>query len=257
MDDSATVSPADDAERHSAGPWFNTTHWSVILAAGGDVHPAASEALSRLAQSYRPAILGFAHSLGFQPADAEDLTQGFFLHFVRNNLAGKVERRQATRFRSFLLRAFRNFLADERDRWLARKRGGDHAFVPLEEWLEAEGEQRDCSPSAPSAHAFDREWASALVGQTLDRLEGEYAARGRRNVFDRLHGYLLAPDEAPPYARLSTDLVVTEEALRKEVSRMRRRYGELFREEVANTVDSPTEVAEEIRHLLAALVRDR
>jgi RNA polymerase sigma-70 factor (ECF subfamily) len=91
----------------------------------------------------------------------------------------------------------------------------------------------------------------------LDRLEGEYAARGRRNVFDRLHGYLLAPDEAPPYARLSTDLVVTEEALRKEVSRMRRRYGELFREEVANTVDSPTEVAEEIRHLLAALVRDR
>jgi RNA polymerase sigma-70 factor (ECF subfamily) len=245
--------PVPEVSPHFADPWFTSTHWSVVLAAGGTENQQATEALSRLAEAYRPAILGFARHLGFQGADAEDLTQGFFLHFIRNNLPGKVQRRQMRRFRSFLIAAFKNYIADERDRWRAAKRGGSHCFVSLEEWLLEEGEEEHPGTKTPCARTFDRQWAQALVAKALNRLESEYSARERKVIFDRLQTHLLEPDESPSYARLSTELGSSQVALRQELSRMRRRYGELFREEVANTVASPTEVAEEIRHLLTAL----
>lgn len=245
-----SVTPNPNLARNAI---FPTTHWSVVLRAGESHSPHSQEALARLCETYRPPVFAYAKGLGLAHADAEDATQDFFVHFLTKNLAGKIEPRAGVKFRSFLLRCFKNFLADERDRLKALKRGGGQVVVSLDD-PGAEGQTAwEPAVETNAAQLYEREWTTALLNQVFDRLEGEYLARGRRRVFERLHALLLDKKADRPYAELAGELGLSEDAVKKEVSRMRQRYRELFREEVAHTVISPVEVEEEIAHLFAVL----
>jgi RNA polymerase sigma-70 factor (ECF subfamily) len=240
---SATRSPA----------LFATTHWSVVLLAGCDQEKPAQAALVILCEAYRPPILAFARGLGFSHADAEDRTQGFFLHFLKNNLAGKIERRNSVKFRTFLLRCFKNFLVDEQARISAKKRGGDHKMTSLDEPADEGQVQWEPADEMSAEKIYERDWATTLLNQVLDRLEGEYVGRGRKQVFGRLHIFLLDRNAASSYAEVAAALGMSEDAVKKEVSRMRQRYRELLREEIAHTVLHPGEIEEEINHLFAVI----
>ena len=232
---------------------FPTTHWSVVLSAGGTSNPAAQEALARLCEIYRPPVLAFTRYLGLPASDAEDLTQDFFTHLLTNDVMGRFEPRERVKFRSFLLRCLRHFLSNQRQRQQALKRGGGAKLASLEVLSEATQLPWEPATEANAATLYEREWATALLNQVLDRLEGEYASRGRRRVFHRLQDLLLDRKGDRPYAQLATDLVMTEDAVKKEVSRMRQRYRELLHEEVANTVLDLTEVDDEIAHLFRVM----
>src|SRR5437867_2850384 len=175
---------------------FATTHWSVVLRAGQTQQTQAHDALATLCETYRPPILSYARGLGLAPADAEDVTQSFFLHFLKDNLAGKVERRTGVKFRSYLLRCFKNFLADERDRLSAKKRGGGQPTASLNESRDGTLECREAVDYMSAEKIYERDWATALLSRVLDRLEGEYRERGRTLVFDRLHVFLLEKKHA-------------------------------------------------------------
>ncbi|MBM3821521.1 MAG: sigma-70 family RNA polymerase sigma factor [Verrucomicrobia bacterium] len=236
---------------------FATTHWSVILRAGAGAEPVAAEALARLCETYRSPVLAHIRHLGSGPSEAEDLTQGFFAHFLKASLASRVKPRTGVKFRSYLLRCLKHFLADQHDRNQALKRGGGIEWVPLDEPVPESNSPFPPEPAAPDNPVllFDRAWAAALLDHVLDRLEGEYRARGRGGVFARLEPWLLdrKPDE--PQATLALQLGMSEDAVKKEISRLRARYRDLFREEVAQTVSSPPEVQEEIDYLFAILSR--
>jgi RNA polymerase sigma factor (sigma-70 family) len=232
---------------------FATTHWSVVLLAGCDQDELAPAALVTLCEAYRPPILSFARGLGFSHADAEDRTQGFFLHFLKNNLAGKIERRNGVKFRTFLLHCFKNFLADEHARISAKKRGGDQQMSSLDEPAGEGQVQWEPADEMSAEKIYERDWATTLLNQVLDRLEGEYIGRGRKQVFGRLHIFLLDRKASTSYAEVAAALGMSEDAVKKEVSRMRQRYRELLREEIAHTVLHPGEIEEEINHLFAVI----
>lgn len=227
---------------------FATTRWSVVMRAGDPHSPAATEALTSLYQVYRYPLYAFARRTGVSPADAEDLTQGFFAHFIRHNLAGRVEQRRG-RFRSFLLAAFKNYMAHERDRAGAQKRGGGRQpvsldAVPAEERFRFE----PADPISPEQQ-YDLAWANALLAQVLDRLEEEFAAGGRGETFARLKSHLLCEPAQETYSEIAAVLGLTETAVKGTVFRMRGRYRELLRLEVAQTVATPAEVDEELAFL--------
>jgi len=142
---------------------FATTHWSVVLLAGRDQNEPAQAALVTLCETYRPPILSFARSLGFPHADAEDRTQGFFLHFLKNNLAGKIERRTSVKFRTFLLRCFKNFLADEHARRAAKKRGGDQPMFSLDEPAGEGQVQWEPADEMSAEKIYERDWATKVA----------------------------------------------------------------------------------------------
>ena len=232
---------------------FATTRWSVVLLAGQFSSPQSEAALARLCEVYRSPILSFALGLGFSHADAEDLTQGFFAHFLKNNLAGKAKRREGIKFRTFLLRCFKNFLGDERDRTMAKKRGGNQVVISLDA-AASEGQIHWEPPDEMTAEKiYERDWATTLLNHVLERLEGEYTNRGRKAVFARLHVSLLDRKAATSYGETAEVLGLTEDAVKKEVSRMRQRYRGLLREEIAHTVRHPDEIEEELQHLFAAV----
>jgi RNA polymerase sigma factor (sigma-70 family) len=237
----------------SPGGMFATTHWSVVLLAGQISSPQSEEALARLCEVYRSPILSFGLGLGFSHADAEDLTQGFLAHLLKNNLAGKAERREGIKFRTFLLRCFKNFLTDARVRATAKKRGGDQVMSSLDE-APSEGQmQWEPANEMTAEKIYEREWATALLNQVLDRLEAEYASRGRKAVFAKLHLSLLDRKAATSYRETGELLGLSEDAVKKEVSRMRQRYRGLLREEIAHTVRYPVEIEEELQHLFAVI----
>jgi RNA polymerase sigma-70 factor (ECF subfamily) len=234
---------------------FPTTHWSVVLSAQGSSNPATHEALARLCEIYRPAVLAFTRSLGLPPADAEDLTQDFFTHLLKKEVMSHFEPHDRVKFRSFLLRCLRHFLSNQRQRQQALKRGGGAKVDSLDALSDTGQPSWEPATEANAATLYEREWATALLNQVLDRLEGEYAARGRHHLFNRLQDLLLDRKGDRPYAQLAEDLGMTEDAVKKEVSRMRQRYRELLHEEVASTVLDPTEMEEEIAHLFSVMSR--
>lgn len=221
--------------------------------AGQVSSPQSDLALAKLCEVYRSPILSFARGLSFSYADAEDLTQGFFAHFLKNNVAGKAERREGIKFRTFLLRCFKNFLADERNRAGTKKRGGDQVVTSL---AEPAGEAQvpwEPADEMTADKIYEHDWATTLLNHVLDRLEGEYTSRGRKPVFTRLHVSLLDRKTASSYAEAAALLGMSEDAVKKEVSRMRQRYRELLREEIAHTVRHSDEIEEELQYLFAVI----
>ncbi|MFO1500217.1 MAG: ECF-type sigma factor [Verrucomicrobiota bacterium] len=232
---------------------FATTHWSVVLAAGQSRSERAATALEELCRTYWYPLYAYLRRKGYSEHDAQDLTQGFIFQLLERRALENLEP-QKGKFRSFLLASLNYFLADERDRTQAQKRGGGRELISLDlnegegrYWREATG--HDCSPE----RLYERGWAITLLDCVLARLAREFADAGRGELFVELQPFLVEGSSGKSYREIAAETGVSEEAVKKAVQRMRRRYYELFRQEIAQTVATPGEVEEELRHLCDVL----
>lgn len=235
------------------GAAFATTHWSVVLAA--DQHDAtlAARALERLCQTYWPPLYAFLRREGRSEADAKDLVQGLFADLIeRHSFAGLKQHRG--KFRSFLLGALKHFLANEHDRVRALKRGGAVTIVSWEEDAESTFQSSRTDALIPDL-AFEKSWALTLLNRVLATLRKEFVDAGKGALFEELQVYLTGDKGDAPYAETAARLNLKEGALKMSIQRLRRRYGDLLRAEIAHTVSSPQEIDEEIRALFAAVRR--
>ena len=240
---------------------FEPTHWSVVLAAGrvDDAPAQARAALSRLCQTYWTPLYGFVRGRGYSVHDAEDLTQGFFVHLIDHQIHARAGREQG-KFRSFLLASLKNFLADAYDRDHARKRGGGCEFLPLHEEQAAAAEamfqtSADCAGDAGTADlCFERQWAETLLRTAFDRVAAEWSAGGKGALFAALAVFVRGGAEPPPgYDELAARLAMPAVTVRSHVNRLRERYRAALRAELRRTVGSEEEVDEELRELLRVL----
>jgi RNA polymerase sigma factor (sigma-70 family) len=231
---------------------FQTTHWSLVLAARSGHSPESRVALEELCRAYWFPIYAFIRRQGYPSEEARDLTQGFFaLLLERRDLVGV--RPELGRFRSFLLASVTHFLSNELDRERARKRAPDQPLLSLDA---AEAEHRYALEPADTLTPetlFERKWAAAVVARTLARLQSEWTGDDRAPRFRALRGHLAGDEPAGPYAEVATALGMTEDAVKVTVHRLRKRFGELLRGEIAETVRDPGDVDDEIRHLLSVL----
>ena len=228
---------------------FATTHWSVVLTAQGE-SKAAEEALETLCRTYWWPLYGFVRRHGHSPEEAQDLTQDFFALLLKQKDFGKV-RREKGRLRSYLLGALKNFLAKSHRRAMAVKRGAGKALVPLEELLARERAEPAGDLSAD--RIYERRWALTLLEQVLGRLEQEYRAAGRTELFEKLKQMLANDTDSPSQAQVGRDLGMSENAVKQAFYRLRARYRLLLREEIANTVAVPEDVDDELRHFISVL----
>ncbi len=240
--------PPHQVSRRAA---FVTTHWSVVLAAQDPSSPQSAEALGELCRVYWYPLYAHVRSLGNSPQDAEDLTQAFFARLLEKEYLG-VAQPERGRFRTFLLMALRRFLANEWDRERAQKRGGGRTLAPLDREVAEQRYQIEAEQS-PSDRMYERRWALALLERTMSRLRAEFERAGKTAEFERLKTFLTVQKQAIPYARTVGEMGVSEGTLRVMVHRLRKRFRELFREEIRHTVTSAEELEEEFRHLLEAL----
>jgi len=244
---SSHSTPPDAAETGSGpapSPVFATTHWSAVLSAGRNDTTRARDALAALCKTYWPALHAYVRRRGFSPHDAEDLTQEFFARLLEHNWIARADERKG-RFRSFLLTALKRFLAGEWDKARAQKRGGGLAAVPLDSEVAGSG--------APADQVYDRQWALALLERTMARLRAEYEQAGKAREFGQLKAFLTTDRKEISYREAAAAAGLSEGAARVAVHRLRKRYRELFREEIARTVSEPGEVEAELRHLIAVL----
>jgi RNA polymerase sigma factor (sigma-70 family) len=233
-------------------PCFLTTHWSVVLSAGGSDTASAREALGRLCQIYWYPLYAYVRRRGYSPQDAQDLTQEFFARLLARNWVGSADPDKG-RFRTFLLTAMNHFLADEWDRIKAQKRGGGQRVLPLEvESAETRFQLEPADPLTPEI-IYERRWAQTLLETVFEQLHQAYVAEGKAALFAELKGSLVQARAAVLYADLATRLKLSEGALRVAVHRLRQRYRELLRAEIAHTVAGPGEVEEELRYLFRVL----
>jgi RNA polymerase sigma-70 factor (ECF subfamily) len=233
---------------------FVTTHWSVVLAARRSDTTRAQAALARLCQTYWYPLYAYVRRRGYEAHDAQDLTQEFFARLLAQNWLAQADRERG-RFRTFLLAALSHFLANEWDKARAQKRGGAVQIVPLQlDTAETRYGHEPADPLTPE-QCFDRRWALALLDEVLNRLRAEQLAAGTAEMFDALKPCLVGDRQAQPYAELAARLGMTEGAVKVAVHRLRQRYRQLLREEIANTVATPEEVNDEMHHLFAVLSR--
>ena len=228
---------------------FATTRWSVVLAAGQIDAPEAAAALAVLCRSYWYPLYAHVRRRGHDATEAQDLTQAFFERLLETEYFSRAQPGRG-RFRSFLLGSLDHFLANQFDRRCALKRGGGHVPVSLD-LQDAEGRYllEPADPASP-ADAFDRRWALALLDHALGRLRGELEAAGKSRQFETLKPFLSHETPAGAYEPLAAELGLTVGAVRMAVSRLRERFGELVRAQVADTVSSEPEIGEEMRYLI-------
>ncbi len=247
-----TTASANASQSASSDDQFARTRWTVVLSAGRKSSPQSDHALAELCQLYWYPLYSYVRRRGHSREDAEDLVQSFFTLFLQKNYLERVSQERG-RFRAFLLACLKHFLANEYDRAGRQKRGGELQQVSLD-WQDADSrfhlEPRD---DATPDRAFDRAWALALLERVIKRLREECAAEGKLELFEQAKGYLMLGESAIPYARAAQALALDEGALRVAVHRLRKRYRWLLRDEIAQTLVDPAQIAEELRSLQAAL----
>jgi RNA polymerase sigma-70 factor (ECF subfamily) len=233
------------------GDIFATTHWTVVLAAGRERSPQAARALEELCRTYWFPLYAYVRRRGHTKEDAEDLTQAFFARLLEKNPLAGLDSDKG-KFRAFLLASLKHFLANERDRSHAQKRGG--GSVPLSlDWQTADTQFQVAAVDGPGPEkAFDREWALALLAKVIDRLQKECAAEGKAKLFDQLKIFLTAGKAESAQREIAETLGMEEGAVRVAVHRMRKRYRQLLRDEIANTLADAGMVDEEMRALFGA-----
>jgi RNA polymerase sigma-70 factor (ECF subfamily) len=237
---------------------FVTTRWSLVLTGAQfeSGEQKAREALAELCRTYWRPIFSFVCRRGYSPQDAQDLTQDFFVLILESNWLQQADESRG-RFRSFLLKSLQNFLSHALERKRARKRGGDLQFVSWDEWMAEAPSQMTISTPALETLAperlFDLRWAATVVEQALRRLREECEAKGRLRLFETLSLHLTAERTEISYDALAQSLGVTQPMVKKQLHNLRQRYRWLLRDEVAQTVENPADVDDEIRHLCAAL----
>jgi RNA polymerase sigma-70 factor (ECF subfamily) len=231
---------------------FTQTHWSIVLSATNKKDAIAAEkSLEQLCRGYWLPLYTYIRRQGESPHDAEDLTQEFFAKLLAKDFLGSVDRSKG-RFRSFLLSSLKHFLSNERDRARAQKRGGGQRHLPLDT---SDAETRvgvdPADPQTPEK-AFEKQWAISLLDRTLRRLREEYAARGYETLFEGLKGTLVE-DGGAPYGQLAVKLDMSEAAVKMAAHRLKKRYRQLLRLEIAETVASEEEVEDEMRQVFRVL----
>jgi len=231
---------------------FVKTHWSVVRAAKQGTPSEAGAALDRLCRTYWWPLYAFVRRRGYEAHDAQDLTQEFFARLLADDFLQGVDRSKG-KFRSFLLAALEHFLAKEWRRAHAQKRGGKFAFVSLDDGSAETQFLQVPSADLPPEKLFEQQWALTLLDQVIIRLRQEHEAVGKGALFERLKIFLTGEKRAVAYAELALKMNTTEAALKMAGSRLRQRYGELLRAEIALTVARPEEVDEELHALFAAL----
>lgn len=247
------MTSSDTSEPGPPGACFVTTHWSVVLTAGGRDTTRARAALEQLCRVYWRPLYHFVRRRGYGPEDAQDLTQGFFARFLERQAVAAASPARG-RFRSFLLGSLKNFLADEWDKAHARKRGPGRVLPLAFEEEESRLDQSRIESVTPET-AYERRWAIALLEQVYQRLEDEFRRQGRTEQFAALRVALAGDRGAVPYAELGRRLGMTEAAVKMAVKRLRQRYRELLRETIADTVCETGEIEDELRYLQQILAR--
>jgi len=231
---------------------FSTTHWSVVLSAGEENSSLAHEALSRLCTIYWYPLYAYVRRKGYNRDEAHDLTQEFFARLLARNYLRTLDR-QKGKFRSFMLAAMEHFLAKEWRDARRLKRGGGASILSLD------SDEADARYSIEPSYAltpervYERRWATTLLEQAMKRLREEFISQNKQAFFDTLEPFLSGERAEMSYPETADKLDLTEGAVRVAVHRLRRRYGELVREEIAHTVSGPGEVDEDLRHLMAVL----
>jgi len=237
---------------------FNTTRWSMVLscADSGIESVAARGALSELCKTYWRPIFAYICRRGYSTQDAEDLTQDFFSTLLQGPLLERADPERG-RFRSLLLKALQDFLGHAREKLRTQKRGGNMKFVSWDDWMAEAPSQLSFSAQALDSWSpeqlFDLRWAATVVEQALRRLREECQSRSRLRLFETLSLYLTTEREDVSYHNLATTLGIAESAVKKQLHNLRRRYRWLLYDEVEQTVEHPSEVEGEIRHLCATL----
>jgi RNA polymerase sigma factor (sigma-70 family) len=230
---------------------FTTTHWSVVLEAQGR-SPAAQQALEKLCRTYWRPVYGFVRRQNIGTQEAEDLTQGFFLLLLERRDLDTV-RKEKGRLRSYLLTSLKHFLTNERNRAMAIKRGQGQRLISLDQLHQGEGAGFEPADTATADQIYERRWAMTVLNQVLARLEEEYRAAGKMQLFDRLQKSFTHDPDRSSQVKIALELGMTENAVYQAFHRFRQRYRELLREEVAHTVAVAVDIEDELRHLIAVL----
>jgi RNA polymerase sigma-70 factor (ECF subfamily) len=229
---------------------FPTTRWTLVVAAGDPQRKEARSALVFLCEHYWYPLYAYLRRSGYPTDQAQDLTQEFFLRVLEGRYLDRADPEKG-RFRSFILTSLKFFAADERDRRHARKRGGG-VLAPLELSSGEERYQREPAHDETPERIFERRWALSMLDRVVERLRNEFVHHGRPEHFEQLKMFLLAQADTP-YAALAREMNTSEGALKVAIHRLRKRYRELFRQEIADTVADPVEVESELRYLAAVL----
>jgi RNA polymerase sigma-70 factor (ECF subfamily) len=241
----------DDGDSSKAAA-FPPTHWSTVLSAGDDSSPEGFAALEGLCRGYWFPLYAYVRRCGESPADAQDLTQEFFARLLEKNWLRSASRERG-RFRWFLLASLKHFLANEWARARAQKRGGGHKPISLDELAPEERYALEPTDHLSADKVYDRSWALTLIEKARGGLREEFAVAGREDRFQVLEQFLPGQAATTSYTEVATQLGVAEGTVKSDVSRMRRRYGELLREELMQTVGSATDFEDELHHLFQAL----
>jgi RNA polymerase sigma-70 factor (ECF subfamily) len=231
---------------------FPTTRWTLVIAAGDPRRKEARSALVSLCENYWYPLYAFLRRRGYPADRAQDLTQEFFTRVLEGRYLDRADPEKG-RFRSFLLASLKFFVADEEDRQRARKRGGGQ-LVPLEFSSGEERYQREPAHDETPERIFERRWALSVLDRVVEKLREEFLHQGRPEHFERLKVFLLGHSDAP-YATLAREMNASEGGLKVAIHRLRKRYRELFRQEIADTVADPAEVESELRYLATVLTR--
>jgi len=231
---------------------FPTTRWSLVVAASDPKRKEVRSALASLCENYWYPLYAFLRRRGYPADQAQDLTQEFFIRVLEGRYLDRADPEKG-RFRAFLLTSLKFFVCDEQDRNRAQKRGGG-ALLPLEFSSGEERYQREPAHDETPESIFERRWALSALDRVVENLRSEFVQHGRPEHFERLKVFLLGQSDAP-YAALAREINTSEGALKVAIHRLRKRYRELFRREIADTVADPAEVESELRYLAAALTR--
>jgi len=229
---------------------FPTTRWSLVVAAGDPHRKDAQSALVSLCEKYWYPLYAYLRRRGYPSHQAQDLTQEFFIRVLEGRYLDRADPEKG-RFRSFILTSLKFFVADEEDRRRAYKRGVA-AVLPLEFSSGEERYQREPAHDETPERIFERRWALSVLDRVVERLRNEFVQQGRAEHFERLKMFLLGQSDAP-YAALAREMNTSEGALKVAIHRLRKRYRDLFRQEIADTVADPADVESELRFLAAVL----
>ncbi len=243
---SAQSSPVTSAQG------FVATQWSVVLRAARDSSEQSASALDEICRAYWPPLYAFLRRNGHSPPDAQDLTQSFFAALLEKEFLKDVHPDKG-RFRSFMLAALKHFAANERDKAQALKRGGGLKFQPLDF---DDAETRYCAEATRQLspdRLFERAWAFTLLDRVLKRLQNEYVASGKNELHTMLKDSVLGGKNSQTYEEIAQKLGTSEGAVKVAAHRMRTRYRELLREEIAATVTDSKEIDDELRHLFSVI----
>jgi RNA polymerase sigma-70 factor (ECF subfamily) len=242
-------SPENEAPA-AASPQFTTTHWSVVLAAGHSSVPGAQEALEKLCHTYWFPLYAFARRQGNSPEDAQDLTQEFFSRLLEKNYLAKADPERG-KFRTFLLRSLKNFLVNEWKRAGRLKRGGGLEFLSIDADAAEDRYAAEAPDESNPDAEFERRWAVTLIEQVLIALHQEFNEADKVRLFEELKGFIWGAQSAASYAEIARHVNLSEGSVKVAVHRLRQRFRELLRAEVAHTVARPEDIDGELRYLIS------